>query len=524
MIRGFRVENLRSINDSKMILLKRINILVGRNSSGKSTILRFLPLLRQSVEQATKGPILWYGRLVDFGTFENAARDNDASRGISLEFLVSISRRSTTLRRTLQGTRLDQNDFFWAKLGLNAKVRITLGRSAKDRVGNVRNLNIGIGRDSVDVTFGDFGIERVNVMSRDINLGPGKSWGIFSGKLIPSISLMQDMYIEDEDGDRHEFTDVASRPFFTEIKSALQKIAHGRTSEERIASIANRLKYASSTDFFQNFLEIPGISKDLESRLHTLGPNATELTNLRRYLLVSKLSELIKAVDEELATFATSVRYVEPLRAIAERYYRQQDLAVDEVDSRGENTAMFLESLAVWEIQNLKNWMKQNLGFWVVVEPGVGHVQVKIADENHPPRNIADLGFGYSQMLPIILQLWKNASGFKSPASRRILLAMEQPELHLHPDFQAKLADVISTCSTAQPASQLRVMIETHSDHLINRFGSLISEGKLDPRFIQVLVVSEQDDGASDVSVVEFSPDGTLGENWPLGFFTPEDA
>jgi len=52
----------------------------------------------------------------------------------------------------------------------------------------------------------------------------------------------------------------------------------------------------------------------------------------------------------------------------------------------------------------------------------------------------------------------------------------------------------------------------------------LINEGKLDPDDIQVLVVNEDNDKTSEVSVAEFLEDGTLGSGWPLGFFTPEDT
>jgi len=504
-----------------MINLRKINILVGRNSSGKSTVLRFLPLLRQSVEQPTKGPILWFGRLVDFGSFETAARDNDVSRGVGLDFYISISKRNQGFRRALHNSlqQLDRGEFFWTP-NLNVRVSITLGRSAKDRVGNVRKITLNIRNDRVDILFGETGIEEIEVMSEVINLGHGESWGTFRGKLIPAVSLMQDFYLEDDEGTKHEFTDVALRPFADEINLALRKIAHGRTSDERITSIANRLKYAPEKTFFDNLKNLAGITADLRSRIEALGPSSHELNTLRRYVLTSKISELIASIDEEIAAFASSVRYVEPLRATAERYYRQQDLAVDEVDSRGENTAMFLESLSDVEMRRLTRWMKDNLGFWVVVEAGVGHVQVKIADEKHPPRNIADLGFGYSQILPIVLQLWKSTSTFGS--QKKILLAMEQPELHLHPDYQAKLADLMA--SSVSTSSPIRVLLETHSDHLINRFGSLINEGKLDPDDIQVLVVNEDNDKTSEVSVAEFLEDGTLGSGWPLGFFTPEDT
>ncbi|MEC4853537.1 MAG: AAA family ATPase, partial [Jaaginema sp. PMC 1079.18] len=67
-----RIERLRCLSDTGDISIKPITILLGQNSSGKSTFLRVFPLLKQSVESRTTGPILWNGRLVDFGNYEDA--------------------------------------------------------------------------------------------------------------------------------------------------------------------------------------------------------------------------------------------------------------------------------------------------------------------------------------------------------------------------------------------------------------------------------------------------------------------
>ncbi|MFN9361538.1 MAG: AAA family ATPase, partial [Pseudanabaena sp.] len=69
MLQAVRIEGLRSLTDTGFIDIKPLTILVGENSSGKSTFLRFFPLLRQSLEANTAGPILWSG-FVDFGTYQ----------------------------------------------------------------------------------------------------------------------------------------------------------------------------------------------------------------------------------------------------------------------------------------------------------------------------------------------------------------------------------------------------------------------------------------------------------------------
>lgn len=523
MIHGFRIKNLRSVVDSGLIPIRKINILVGRNSSGKSTVLRFLPLLRQSVEQRTKGPILWYGRLVDFGSFTNAARDNDVSRGIQFEFELGLERKSLSRRAsTLAGRTSDL--FFGDRKEISVSVALRLGRSSKDVVGNIKHAILRFGEDIVELQLNaDGNIDALNALGRQVSLSSGKAWWFEQGKILPAPMLIQSILIGDEES-QDEYWEPATTPFDTEVLSALRRIAHGRTSDDRLISICNRLAYAPALEFFSQLKRLPGVSNDLRSRLDQLGKDSAEIRDLRRYVLLSKLTAITRQVDEELDTFARRIRYVEPLRATAQRYYRQQDLAVEEIDSRGENVAMFLGSLSEDDLLDLQGWMMSELGFQVSVQTGTGHVQIEISDNMHSPRNIADLGFGYSQVLPIALQLWRS-SRIRSYSDRSpTLLAMEQPELHLHPDYQAKLADMVTSCVNARGGGNFRVFIETHSDHLINRLGALVCAKTIKKSDVQVLVVNEDGEGQSHVEIVEFDSDGLLGRNWPLGFFTPVEV
>lgn len=86
-----KINNVRSLKDTGFISLSPITVLVGENSSGKSTFLRMFPLLKQSIMKKTNGPILWAGDVddyVDFGSFEETIT-NDNSSSISLTFSFS---------------------------------------------------------------------------------------------------------------------------------------------------------------------------------------------------------------------------------------------------------------------------------------------------------------------------------------------------------------------------------------------------------------------------------------------------
>jgi AAA ATPase domain len=81
-----RVSNLRCLADSTAIEIKPISLLVGANSSGKSTFLRVFPLLRQSHEMRTLGGLVLNEGDVNFGFFREALHNNARPQELKLEF------------------------------------------------------------------------------------------------------------------------------------------------------------------------------------------------------------------------------------------------------------------------------------------------------------------------------------------------------------------------------------------------------------------------------------------------------
>ncbi|HAV4863676.1 TPA: AAA family ATPase, partial [Acinetobacter baumannii] len=90
-LNSIRIQNLRSLTDTKTILLKPLTVLVGKNSVGKSTFARTFPLLRQSCEAPKRSPILWYGKFVDFGDFNTALNKKNQDDGITFTLNFTIS-------------------------------------------------------------------------------------------------------------------------------------------------------------------------------------------------------------------------------------------------------------------------------------------------------------------------------------------------------------------------------------------------------------------------------------------------
>ena len=94
-----------------------------------------------------------------------------------------------------------------------------------------------------------------------------------------------------------------------------------------------------------------------------------------------------------------------------------------------------------------------------------------------PQRNLIDVGYGVSQVLPIVTEL------LRQDAPEMFLL--QQPEVHLHPSAQAALGSLL--CRVASWDHQL--IIETHSDHLLDRVRMDVRDGTgaLKPEDVSIL-------------------------------------
>jgi len=101
------------------------------------------------------------------------------------------------------------------------------------------------------------------------------------------------------------------------------------------------------------------------------------------------------------------------------------------------------------------------------------------------------------------------------------VISIEQPELHLHPRLQAILADLfIQAVKLAKENGvDLRLVIETHSEQIINRLGRRVSEGVMSHDDVGVTLFDKANfDVPTEVTVTGFDQEGFI-TNWPYGFF-----
>jgi len=144
------------------------------------------------------------------------------------------------------------------------------------------------------------------------------------------------------------------------------------------------------------------------------------------------------------------------------------------------------------------------------VELLVGRLPIGSVNSSKDMVSIADVGFGVSQTLPILVALLTAEPGQ--------LVYIEQPEIHLHPRAQMAMAKILADAANRG----VKVVAETHSSLLLLGVQSLVAEGKLSPDKVKLHWFKRRpEDGVTEVSSADLDNAGAFGD-WPEDFSSTE--
>lgn len=520
---SIKIQGLKSLGDTGFIPIKPLTILLGENSSGKSTFIRTFPLFKQSLNAITRGPILWYGSYVDFGSFENALSKYSQDNLIKFAFKTRIEKLNEP-----------RNYFFrrlFESLEGNYEFEFSIKAESTDSYAQISSLKIKVGMLDCSIEFTRK--KKVKEVSVDgVNFGQ-----LFESSLIlkdsdKSILIPTITYPVDENtyiyNYRHHIPPhYSNNKILLALDKIVKRYCHPKSDQRELTLKILNLDINDSVVFYEKLVNLSN-TKTWRSKIQCVEKDSKKFNEIRCLVLLYKIPSIIIMLNEKINGYFSNVQYIAPIRANAERYYRAQDLSVNEVDYQGKNLAMFVNNLSGKQKKSFTEWLTNNFGFYIEAVPEGGHLSLKLKYSGSSSfYNITDMGFGFSQILPILTQVWfssvvkKSNNDYQVSLSNPKTIIVEQPELHLHPRFQAKLVDAFAKVIKvfAKEDIKINIIIETHSETIINQIGHRIYKEQLASDDVGIVIFEKNNpDEQTVVNISNYDSDGNL-EKWPWGFF-----
>jgi predicted ATPase len=435
MFTNLSLNNFRAFEELSIPLTK-INVFLGPNNSGKSSVLSAINLISQTFQSTDLAvPLLFKGKYEDLGTYQDIIYSNDINKDLrlSLEFTTSFPEQFKNEKYKLF------NNF-------------SFGDVAK-----------------IDLNFHYRKQQRRTVLESTIISSP-------SDNLIMQTQV----------------TKSSENQLINKINSAFTNIPVGKSSSGLI-----RLNH-----FY------PNLSYDSRSYL-----SKRSRKNIERYGDFNFLLNIFQGV---LHSELTKLEFIGPFRQSPLRIYPFSGEAPSSVGPQGENTINILASDESRRRGKRKGILK-SISSWLSKAQIAESIQIKTINERSftfliknyntgEIENLADVGYGCSQILPILAAGYNILKGYK--------MLIEQPELHLHPKAQAE----IGTFLYEMYNKDVQLFIETHSEHLLLRLQCYVAAGLIAPEDINVFYIYAND-SKKVCKRLPLGADGYFQEDWPEGFF-----
>lgn len=501
MLTKIRVENYKSFKEAE-IPIKPITILLGANSSGKSSMLQLLLLLQQTAEVASyESALKIYGKRISMGKPENLFYKKDSKK----PFCIQIDFNNEHLKNYL----IDALKSYLGPFRLSFRL--------------LSNKKIDIGSKRVDFE------EALDTIINKKN------------PLLTRLPELSDYYISSSDLTRQGIPSLISTYDFLK---QLYNIKSPSFSFTYTVSFSNEQLLVSAFSFKNNDVSILSYSKGVfysditelkdtdqaslneallqDSTIFNIfgkrenikkSPNGNE-TSLSKTMINLITKGLSILQDEFKEPF---INHVGPLRAHPQRYYMLDKANVTySLDTFDANAIAEVIKDKPQLKERVNTWFKQ-FGLEVTVDVFKEVIHKLTVSQSSLDLDIPDVGFGVSQVLPVVLQ------GFLSPSSS--VTIVEQPEIHLHPKMQAALADLFIDI-TKESGFTKHLLIETHSEYLLRRLRRRMAQGDgadkgISPNIVSInLFHTRTNDEPATIENIPIENKGAF--QWPQEYYDDE--
>ena len=562
-ISRIEITNFKGISDRQVIELRPITLLFGPNSAGKSTILQALHYLREILERGNTNPDTLAGGSMDLGGFETLVHNHELERTITLKVVMDIS-----VDQGYENLLLNYGVSIYNPEFAELPVRYLIGDNCDEFQDQayVRKLAFAIDIQWSALKQASY-VSRMTVELNDeavasIVSTPDKGRAQLTDFNFSHPLLRRAVSLDDEPAEDMEQSPDSS-PLEDEIQSLSPQAAADRTAPD-----VTRAPLCIGVETIIGAL--PALDNELD--LVIRDPDANDETGPGPYTYTPRtiglrrlLSEMILGPARIIRDYLAQMIYIGPLREVPARNYRPQFSA--------DNTR-WANGLAAWDLlyrdqgddhfnlmKEVNQWLcgenslqtgyrlervefkeaPVSSRFHQMLERGLDEddlgklqeiyqslttrTEVVLRDSGNSMLAPCDVGIGISQMIPVIVgALHGNREG--------TLLAVEQPELHVHPAIQVGMGDLFIRAVQSNlyglSWGGKSLLIETHSEHIILRLLRRIREttdnelppgvSALHPDDLAVVYVEGGDSGVR-FRALGVDDEGEFRDRWPHGFF-----
>ena len=579
MIKEWKLDNFKSIDQEKDLEFRPLTIFTGANSSGKSTILQSILLVTQTLQSPIASrSILLNGWFKKFGSYSDIVNRRDYNKNIKMGF--NIVNNGEELRNDFYG-RFQYGD------GINsAKCEFEVSSD-----GNEECLQPVLEYTKIEAIYKTEKAERIlsatieektdrtdeeqkvidtcgsKYLPQDFTytlktsgkvrmgyFGEEENWKILGTGLYHFLPLYRIVYSSYKDQMKKMLKEwlMSGRRYYFENEDDINK---------RILPIIERRVYEIVEDIYEKQIFRDAAKFEKARNLIKKKITITRINNIlslgtlnanEKQKYVNYIVDALESLPEEFLTekmplfyltgvefirefFNERIKYLGPLREEPRSLYPlESNGSTFDLGLKGENTAAVFENNKtrkikyvnptcfedgeVGEMKSEEGTLSEAINKWLVYlgvanemntndRGKVGHELKITTDIKEMEQDLTHVGVGVSQILPILVMCFLAGKGDS--------IILEQPELHLHPKVQTRLADFFVSMN----ALGKQCILETHSEYLINRLRYLVA--KTDDEKIAketMIYFVEKEEGHSVYRPITINKYGVIDE-WPKGFF-----
>jgi predicted ATPase len=559
-ITAIEIENFKGISERVRVDLKPITLLFGANSAGKSTILHALLYMKDVLERRNLDAITTpvSGRALDLGGFRNFVHGQDLNRTVRIALFMDLT-----------GGELPEMATTYelpSALSPAAESRVEqLYRRQSDILDSIQSAKVEIEVRwneeshkpvSFAYTLGLNGSDLIRIERESEELKVAKfDWCNAAVSRPPTDEerqLRRQLRLWDLEEDRESTREQQDEPV-PSLPDILPRFYKKRSVFLGLKQHWLRKHQDPIPDFsVMETLNLPESDSDFEQRRGDYKPSDVdyiEIAKMRAWEGTAFLARLIFGPGKLVQDWLQGLRYIGPLRARPPRESTPSGELSDWSEGLAAWKALESEGNSSELIDQVSQWLagndRLNSGYKLerkhlaqvdadafqnavdgdidrarlldLLNEAPKSTQIKLIEKRTGLKlDPSDVGVGISQVLPIIV-------GAVVPGGS--VVAIEQPELHIHPAMQVALGDLFIEGATKRGMSFL---IETHSEHLILRLLRRVretSDGELPPSLPPVkpedisVVYVDKDERGMRIASLPIDETGEFTERWPRGFF-----